>query len=53
MILRIEEIQDACSKILAAVDSNTLSVLTETLQLKTADKNLYLCLCVSFPPVFL
>lgn len=42
MILRIEEIQDACSKILAAVDSNTLSVLTETLQLKTADKNLYI-----------
>ena len=27
MILRIEEIQNACGKILAAVDSNTLSVL--------------------------
>ena len=42
MILRIEEIQNACGKILAAVDSNTLSVLTETLQLKTAEKNLYI-----------
>lgn len=42
MILRIEEIQNACSKILAAVDSNTLSVLTETLQLKTAEKHLYI-----------
>lgn len=42
MILRIEEIQSACSKILAAVDSNVLSVLTETLQLKTEDKNLYI-----------
>ncbi len=42
MILRIEQIQNACGKILAAVDSNALSVLTETLQLKTADKNLYI-----------
>lgn len=42
MILRIEEIQNACSKILSAVDSNTLSVLTETLQLKTAEKNLFI-----------
>ncbi len=42
MILRIEEIQSACSKILTAVDSNTLSILTETLQLKTAGKNLYI-----------
>lgn len=40
MILRLEEIQGACSKILSAVDSNTLSILTETLQLKTNDKNL-------------
>lgn len=42
MILRIEEIQNACGKILAAVDSNTLSVLTETLQLKTENKNLFI-----------
>lgn len=40
LIIRIEEIQQACSKILAAVDSNTLSVLTETLQLKTENKKL-------------
>lgn len=42
MILRIEEIQSACGKILAAVDSNVLSVLTETLQLKTKEKDLYI-----------
>lgn len=42
MILRIEEIQSACGKILAAVDTNTLSVLTETLQLKTQGKDLYI-----------
>lgn len=42
MILRIEEIQSACGKILAAVDSNTLSVLTETLQLKAVEKDLYI-----------
>lgn len=42
MILRIEEMQNACSKILAAVDSNNLSILTETLQIKTEGKNLYI-----------
>ena len=42
MILRIEEMKNACSKILAAVDSNNLSVLTETLQLKTEGNSLYL-----------
>ena len=42
MVLRIEELQGACAKILGAVDSNVLSVLTETLQLKTAGKNLFL-----------
>lgn len=42
MILRIEEIQSACGKILAAVDSNTLSVLTETLQLKAVERYLYI-----------
>ena len=42
MVIRIEDIQGACSKILAAVDSNALSVLTETLQLKTSGKNLYI-----------
>ena len=42
MILRIEEMQDACSKILAAVDSNNLSVLTETLQIKTEDNQLFI-----------
>lgn len=42
MILRIEEMQNACSKILAAVDSNNLSILTETLQLKTEGRSLYI-----------
>ena len=42
MILRIEEMQNACSKILAAVDSNNLSILTETLQLKTEGRNLFI-----------
>ena len=42
MIIRIEEIQNACSKILAAVDSNALSTVTETLQLSTEGKNLYI-----------
>ena len=42
MILRIEEMQNACSKILAAVDSNNLSILTETLQIKTEGTNLYI-----------
>lgn len=42
MIIRIEEIQNACSKILSAVDSNALSAVTETLQLSTEGKNLYI-----------
>ena len=42
MILRIEEMQSACSKILAAVDSNNLSILTETLQIKTEGRNLFI-----------
>lgn len=42
MIIRIEEIQNACSKILTAVDSNTVSAVTETLQLSTEGKNLYI-----------
>lgn len=42
LIIRIEEIQQACGKILAAVDSNSLSVLTETLQIKTKNKKMYI-----------
>lgn len=42
MVIRIEEIQSACSKILAAVDSNSVSALTETLQLTTQGKELFL-----------
>lgn len=42
MVIRIEEIQSACSKILAAVDSNSVSALTETLQLSTRGKELFL-----------
>lgn len=42
MIIRIEEIQSACSKILSAVDANTLSAVTETLQLDAHDQVLYI-----------
>jgi hypothetical protein len=42
MILRIEEMQNACGKFLAAVDSNNLSILTETLKIKTEGRNLYI-----------
>lgn len=42
LILRIEDIQASCAKILAAVDSNSLAVVSETLQLKTSGKNLYI-----------
>ena len=42
MILRIEELKDACSKILNAVDANSLSTLTETLEIKTVGQNLFI-----------
>lgn len=42
MILRIEDLKDVCSKILSAVDSSELSTLTETLELKTSGKCLYM-----------
>lgn len=42
MILRIEDLKEVCSKILFAVDSSDLSVLTESLELKTENKLLYL-----------
>lgn len=35
MILRIEELKEACSNILGAVDSNSIAAITETLELKT------------------
>lgn len=41
MILRSEDLQSLCTKILAAVDSNELSVVTETLQLKTDGQFLF------------
>lgn len=37
MILRIENLQEACKDILAAVDSNELSAVTETLELVTKE----------------
>lgn len=42
MILRIEDLKDVCNKILSAVDSSELSVLTETLELKAENKILYM-----------
>ena len=45
MIIRIEKLQDACKKILAAVDNNELSEITETLELVT--KGNFLCMNVT------
>ena len=42
MILRIEDLKNVCSTILAAVDSNELSRLTETLEFKSEKNILYL-----------
>lgn len=42
MIIRIEKLQNACKNILTAVDSNTLSAITETLELVTVDTYLYM-----------
>lgn len=43
MILRIEKLKDVCSSILPAVDSNSLSSITETLELKVVGTSLFLC----------
>ena len=37
MIIRTELLQDSCSKILSAVDSNVLSAVTETLEISAKD----------------
>lgn len=42
MIIKTEEFKEVCSSILTAATSNELSELTETLELKTIGKNLYL-----------
>lgn len=42
MIIKTEEFKDVCSSILTAATSSELSELTETLELKTVGKNLYL-----------
>lgn len=42
MIIRAEDIKDVCSKILAAVDSSELSLVTETLALYTDNEDLIL-----------
>ena len=42
IIIRTDELKDICSKILTAVDDSDLSVVTETLQLKTKDNALLL-----------
>lgn len=42
MIIDTKKLKSVSSKILSAVDSNELSVVTETLQLKTLNNNLYL-----------
>lgn len=42
MILKTKEFKEVCSTVLAATDSSELSTLTETLELKTEGKVLYL-----------
>lgn len=42
MIIKTKEFKDVCSKILSAIDSNELSTITETLELKTEGKSLFL-----------
>ena len=42
MIIRIEDLKNISQTILAAVDSNELSVLTETLELKVDNNILYM-----------
>ena len=42
MVIRTEDIKDVCSKILSAVDSSELSLVTETLALYTNSEDLYL-----------
>ena len=42
MLLKRDDIKDVCSKILAAVDTNGLSTITETLELIVQDDILYL-----------
>jgi hypothetical protein len=38
MIIKTQEFKDICSTILSAIDSNEISTLTETLELKVTDK---------------
>lgn len=40
MIIRTEILQDSCSKILNAVDSNVLSAVSETLEIKCKDREM-------------
>ena len=42
MIIWSEDLKEVSSKILAAVDNNELSTITETLELKVIDKSLYI-----------
>ena len=42
MILKIDELKDAASKILSAVDASNMQVVTETLELIAENKTLYL-----------
>lgn len=42
MIIRIEDFKDVCKKILTAVDSHELSVVTETLEMVTKGKTLFI-----------
>ena len=42
MIIRIEDIKNACAKILPAVDVNNYSIVTETVQLSVANEVLTL-----------
>lgn len=42
MLIKTDLFKDVCSKILSAIDNNEISTLTETLELKTVGKTLFL-----------
>ena len=42
LIIRIEDLKSIAQTILTAVDSNELSVITETLELRVCDNMLYM-----------
>lgn len=42
MIIKVDQIKDVCGKLLTVLDSDSVSTITETLELKVENSNLYL-----------